>query len=449
MKTPILLHIPEPCHENWDAMTPQDKGRHCQSCNKIVVDFSVMTDRQVLDYFKNAKGNTCGRFHDDQLQRPLIEPQTKPSKWNYLVASFLGFIMSGKIAAQSNITKGEVLGKIMPQRNTAIVIGDSVLPKAIIINGKVVDEKGKAIAGATVKIKGTTKGVSTNENGDFTIKSTVNNAVLIVSASGFKSHYIATKNKMYISITLINMDEVIEELAIKISYGSVKRTNFTGFQAISNKIRGKVLDKNNNPIGGATINLKGTRLGTSTGVDGSFEMKKLGENNKLTLTISSIGFETKEIEVTTKDLKDDLVIVLKESKNELKQVILQAPYRTIGKIGFVGGVTSISCKKIKPSIKDSTIKLIQKIFNNESIKIYPNPVAKNATIHITIKDVGEHSLQMFDTQSRLITAKNIITKSAKEITEFQLPSSVNSGTYYIRFINETTKKQVTEKLIVL
>ena len=52
MKTSILLHIPEPCHENWDAMTPQDKGRHCQSCNKIVVDFSVMTDRQVLDYFK-------------------------------------------------------------------------------------------------------------------------------------------------------------------------------------------------------------------------------------------------------------------------------------------------------------------------------------------------------------------------------------------------------------
>ena len=43
MKTPIIFHIPEPCHENWDAMTPQDKGRHCESCNKIVVDFSIMS----------------------------------------------------------------------------------------------------------------------------------------------------------------------------------------------------------------------------------------------------------------------------------------------------------------------------------------------------------------------------------------------------------------------
>ena len=124
MKTPILLHIPEPCHENWDAMTEANKGRHCQSCNKIVVDFSVMSDRQVLEYFKTTTGKTCGRFNDDQLQRPLVEPQTKPSKWNYFIASILGFIMSGKLAAQNRMMLGKVMAK--PPVQSSVVKGETV-----------------------------------------------------------------------------------------------------------------------------------------------------------------------------------------------------------------------------------------------------------------------------------------------------------------------------------
>ena len=34
------LLIPKPCHENWDAMTPRDDGRHCASCSKTVVDLT-------------------------------------------------------------------------------------------------------------------------------------------------------------------------------------------------------------------------------------------------------------------------------------------------------------------------------------------------------------------------------------------------------------------------
>jgi hypothetical protein len=143
-----------------------------------------------------------------------------------------------------------------------------------------------------------------------------------------------------------------------------------------------------------------------------------------------------------------LKIILKEKKNELEEVILQASYGTIGKIGFMGSVTSISCKKIKPSIKDSTIKIIQKIFNRESIKFYPNPATKNDIIHITIKDAGEYALHFFDTSSRLLTVKNIVTNTNNQTTEFQLPSFVTTGTYFIRILNEKTQKQVTEKIVV-
>jgi len=70
----MQLSIPEPCHEDWAEMTPTDKGRHCASCVKTVVDFTKMSDAQVLAHLKQASGNTCGRVRNDQIERPLVEP---------------------------------------------------------------------------------------------------------------------------------------------------------------------------------------------------------------------------------------------------------------------------------------------------------------------------------------------------------------------------------------
>jgi len=39
----MKIHIPEPCSENWDKMTPQGGGRYCLSCDKVVTDFTNMT----------------------------------------------------------------------------------------------------------------------------------------------------------------------------------------------------------------------------------------------------------------------------------------------------------------------------------------------------------------------------------------------------------------------
>ena len=96
MKSSFKLHIPEPCHESWEQMTPKEKGRFCASCSKIVVDFSVMTDRQVLEYFSNYSGNTCGRLAHDQLNR-VIDPQVRHSKgwFRYMLAAMLPAVFFG------------------------------------------------------------------------------------------------------------------------------------------------------------------------------------------------------------------------------------------------------------------------------------------------------------------------------------------------------------------
>ncbi len=94
MMTPqLLLTIPTPCHENWDAMTPELQGRYCGQCSKTVVDFSLMTDGQILDVLKKQTGGTCGRFTTQQLFRPLLAP-AKPKWytkgiWKYIISATL------------------------------------------------------------------------------------------------------------------------------------------------------------------------------------------------------------------------------------------------------------------------------------------------------------------------------------------------------------------------
>ena len=66
--TAIQLSIPQPCHEDWQAMTHAEKGRFCDKCMKNVHDFTNKTDREILDaYAKDQK--LCGRFKADQLNR--------------------------------------------------------------------------------------------------------------------------------------------------------------------------------------------------------------------------------------------------------------------------------------------------------------------------------------------------------------------------------------------
>src|SRR5215211_4115802 len=94
MPTPLKLHIPEPCHENWQNMTQQEQGRFCGSCQKTVVDFSVMTDKEILGYFSKSSQHVCGRFTNDQLNKELQVTEKKKRFslayiWNIILASLL------------------------------------------------------------------------------------------------------------------------------------------------------------------------------------------------------------------------------------------------------------------------------------------------------------------------------------------------------------------------
>ena len=61
-----MLHIPKPCNENWENMDPNEKGRHCLSCQKTVHDFTNWETQDIADYIKN-RGSVCVRLNEEQL----------------------------------------------------------------------------------------------------------------------------------------------------------------------------------------------------------------------------------------------------------------------------------------------------------------------------------------------------------------------------------------------
>lgn len=68
------IAIPKPCFESWEQMKPDGNGRYCSSCAKTVIDFSVMSDEEVQQYFtSNYSTKICGHFKNVQLQRIEID----------------------------------------------------------------------------------------------------------------------------------------------------------------------------------------------------------------------------------------------------------------------------------------------------------------------------------------------------------------------------------------
>ena len=68
MKNNISITVPKPCHEDWNKMTPNEKGSFCGLCQKTVVDFSAMPIEDVKSYLiENANKKVCGRFQTKQL----------------------------------------------------------------------------------------------------------------------------------------------------------------------------------------------------------------------------------------------------------------------------------------------------------------------------------------------------------------------------------------------
>lgn len=67
LKKKKYIELPNPCHENWWEMEKVTLGRYCNVCEKKVVDFTRMSDQQVIEILEASNFKTCGKFTKHQL----------------------------------------------------------------------------------------------------------------------------------------------------------------------------------------------------------------------------------------------------------------------------------------------------------------------------------------------------------------------------------------------
>ena len=94
------------------------------------------------------------------------------------------------------------------------------------LRGKVIDGADSPIPGATIAIVGTTFGVTTNNEGDFTIKAAQNDK-LMISFIGFESQTVSVGNQTNLLIRLIEKTEELEDITV-VAYGKQRKESVIG-----------------------------------------------------------------------------------------------------------------------------------------------------------------------------------------------------------------------------
>ncbi|MBO9205021.1 MULTISPECIES: carboxypeptidase-like regulatory domain-containing protein [Niastella] len=217
MSKAIQIRIPEPCQENWQNMTPQEQGRFCGSCQKTVVDFTLMTDKEILAYFSKAAEHTCGRFSSDQLNKDLKPTVIKKRlswayAWNIILTTFL---ITEANAQVKPVKKKSPVVQLPEQLPITMGTYEEVIV-AKELKGNVIDSTtNQPLSGVSILIKGTSKGTISDSLGNFTI--IINNDdphELTVSYVGYNTqilHIDSNTNWEGVKLTLsqIILDDIV------------------------------------------------------------------------------------------------------------------------------------------------------------------------------------------------------------------------------------------------
>ncbi|MBF9141490.1 carboxypeptidase-like regulatory domain-containing protein [Hymenobacter properus] len=181
MRPATILHIPQPCHESWAAMTPAAQGRHCAACQKTVVDFTHKTDAEILALLAGAAGGrTCGRFAAGQLGRPLQRAAPAAptvARWRTWLAAAValwglreGIGTDAKAQAPTE-WRARYWGGPVPVAQAADMKDVAEASEPLVLKGLVLDSTTReGLPGASVLIRNSTVGVATVADGTFELR---------------------------------------------------------------------------------------------------------------------------------------------------------------------------------------------------------------------------------------------------------------------------------------
>ncbi len=143
------------------------------------------------------------------------------------------------------------------------------------VKGRVLDDSNLPLAGASVTIKGTTTGTTTNANGDYLIRASAGQT-LVFSLIGMQTKEVTFQNQPTINVTLSTDEKTLQEVVV-IGYQTIKKADLTGAVAVFNpsEMRNTTVT---GTVGDALGTLAGVNVRTagSPGSEGKVEIRGTG-----------------------------------------------------------------------------------------------------------------------------------------------------------------------------
>ncbi|MBL7768004.1 MAG: TonB-dependent receptor [Flavipsychrobacter sp.] len=134
------------------------------------------------------------------------------------------------------------------------------------IRGRVVDERGNPMPGATVRVKGTNNATVSNAEGEFSIPDLPDGTVLVITYTGYLMQEVVLKKNQPIRIVLKEDDNSLKSVVV-VGYGTQERKDITGAVASlpSKKIKDQPVTSMDAALAGQ---IAGVQVAQTTGTPG-------------------------------------------------------------------------------------------------------------------------------------------------------------------------------------
>ncbi len=155
-----------------------------------------------------------------------------------------------------------------------LFISSAILAQGIQVSGTVTDESGSPLPGASVILKNSTIGVTTDFDGKYTLENVPSDGTLVISFVGFKAIELSVNDRNYIDVTLVEDTQVLGEVVV-IGYGTMNTKDLTSsittiktdeivktptgqaMQALQGKVAGLQVVSSGAPGSSPTIRIRG------------------------------------------------------------------------------------------------------------------------------------------------------------------------------------------------
>ena len=107
------------------------------------------------------------------------------------------------------------------------------------------------------------------------------------------------------------------------------------------KVSGQVVDKDGEPLVGATIRIKDTTGGTTADLDGNFQLEAAGD---AVLIVSYVGFKDREVAVRNRAVLDPIVL---DADDQMLEQVVVVGYGTQKKADLTGSVAVVDADALK------------------------------------------------------------------------------------------------------